>query len=781
MTAIDFPYKSSLDFSVLCKKLGVAKLCSDNTFSSVQKILDSITTSETTFSETIDESLRKKIARILEEALLPKVGIEPMISAHLPFQLESIFQSKTFYSNLGRYLDEENLSEELQVQISRNKIVFAGTEILRQIYGIELGKNPGFQRIIMDEFGFKHAFQIVFDSTLLSVSCDDTPPEIEPFRLDELRNDFYNLDLWLSLLPAAKFSFSGLTLVKATDISVEYLMSDLRDGLLTNNALGEHNSFDFLKKTVSSILQKKDISLGVMPYNTSRKRFTDNNLTRWRGLLPRNFLNETQAAQVKGSLLFRAKETSHLVYASCLQSHPNITVLEEEYRNNNFLSILIAPMQLDGEFLGFMEIASPHSNGISPFDLSIIDKIVPLFALVMKRDRDQLSMQIQTIIKENCSILHPSVEWRFEKEAKNLLRKKRTGPFKMNPIYFREIYPLYYAADIRGSSTERSNAIRADLTEHLTRAKDYLQLALSRSYVPIVDELLFKVNRHLARLNDILDSNDEIEIGYFLKSRLNDGILLLLSRELLSEEEVTQYFSFLDPEHQVIYGRRKEFEDAIRTINAEISHLLDEEEVSAQKIFPHFFEKYKTDGVDYNMYIGGSITAHETFNKEYLSNFRLWQLLVSCKIEGLTYSHFDKLPLRLSLTHLILVHSSPMTIRFNPDEKKFDVEGSYNIRYEIIKKRIDKARVKGTEERITQSGKLSVVYSAEAEKIEYTNYFRFLSAKDIIKDSIEDIEIEELPGATGLRALRVTFNPKFFEDSPKRDASFLNTIHLVPS
>jgi hypothetical protein len=39
------------------------------------------------------------------------------------------------------------------------------------------------------------------------------------------------------------------------------------------------------------------------------------------------------------------------------------------------------------------------------------------------------------------------------------------------------------------------------------------------------------------------------------------------------------------------------------------------------------------------------------------------------------------------------------------DEKRFDVDGTYNARYEVVKKRIDKANIKGTKERITQKRK----------------------------------------------------------------------------
>jgi hypothetical protein len=44
---------------------------------------------------------------------------------------------------------------------------------------------------------------------------------------------------------------------------------------------------------------------------------------------------------------------------------------------------------------------------------------------------------------------------------------------------------------------------------------------------------------------------------------------------------------------------------------------------------------------------------------------------------------------------LIFTYQTPLTIRFRTDEQYFVVEGAYNLRYQVIKKRIDKARIFG--------------------------------------------------------------------------------------
>ena len=116
----------------------------------------------------------------------------------------------------------------------------------------------------------------------------------------------------------------------------------------------------------------------------------------------------------------------------------------------------------------------------------------------------------------------------------------------------------------------------------------------------------------------------------------------------------------------------------------------------------------------------------------------------------------SSLSVPLETTHLILVQDSPLSIFFSPDERHFEVAGAYDIRHEIIKKRIDKAIIKGKSERLTQPGKIALVYSQRQEGTEYLEYIDYLQTAGYLKAGTEDVELEDLQGAQGLKALRVT-------------------------
>ncbi len=116
------------------------------------------------------------------------------------------------------------------------------------------------------------------------------------------------------------------------------------------------------------------------------------------------------------------------------------------------------------------------------------------------------------------------------------------------------------------------------------------------------------------------------------------------------------------------------------------------------------------------------------------------------------------MPIPLDTAHLILIQNTPLSIRFRIDEKRFDVDGAYDIRHEIIKSRIDKAVVKESRERLTQPGKIAVVYGHPDEAREMRRHLAFLRSENFLTDDWEDLELEDMPGVQGLRALRVNVN-----------------------
>jgi hypothetical protein len=144
----------------------------------------------------------------------------------------------------------------------------------------------------------------------------------------------------------------------------------------------------------------------------------------------------------------------------------------------------------------------------------------------------------------------------------------------------------------------------------------------------------------------------------------------------------------------------------------------------------------------------------------HVQDMTLWQLMLAWGLALQTKRIKPALKVPLDTCHLILVNHTPLSIRFRFDEKRFDVDGAYDVRQEIIKSRLDKALVKGSGERLTQPGKIAVVYSTPAEGKEIRQHIDFLMNIGKLDNELEVLDLDDLPDIRGLKALRVGVNLK---------------------
>ena len=252
-----------------------------------------------------------------------------------------------------------------------------------------------------------------------------------------------------------------------------------------------------------------------------------------------------------------------------------------------------------------------------------------------------------------------------------------------------------------------------------------------------------------------IKADSEQHIEHYLEEYIHP--ILIKNKKITKEigRQVKDYFKHTDKLTGNFYTNRHNYETTLALINEKLIDILDNRQAEVQAYFPHYFERFKTDGVEHNIYVGNSIAPTQGFSIAHLEHLRLWQLLVLSEMSIEQYQLKKTLPYPLAVTSLILVFSAPISIRFRMDEKHFDIDGAYNIRYEVIKKRIDKAYIKGTRERITQQNKITIIFSKFEEELDYMKYINLLQDKGILAPKIEEFEVEDLQGVSGLKAIRV--------------------------
>ena len=295
-----------------------------------------------------------------------------------------------------------------------------------------------------------------------------------------------------------------------------------------------------------------------------------------------------------------------------------------------------------------------------------------------------------------------------------------------------------------------------------------IRKARKLSAYPLLQELNYKIRKYANSITNIVLSDEEIVINHFLKSEVVKLFRHLQTIHPELKDDIDDYFRQVTTPVDMLYKHRKDFDDSITAINLAVAKFIDAEQQEAQKLYPHYFERFVTDGVDFNIYVGQSINPDHPFDKFYLKNIKLWQLSTLAKAAQLSREMEFSVPLPLQTTQLILAHGNPISISFRPAERKFDVDGAYNIRYEIIKKRIDKVCIRDTNERLTKPGTIAIVYSTEQEVKEYEQYVEFLQHEKLLNGDLERLDLEELQGVGGLKALRMGVQ---FSEQPTKEAN----------
>ncbi|MCP4370130.1 MAG: GAF domain-containing protein, partial [Deltaproteobacteria bacterium] len=275
---------------------------------------------------------------------------------------------------------------------------------------------------------------------------------------------------------------------------------------------------------------------------------------------------------------------------------------------------------------------------------------------------------------------------------------------------------------------------------------------------PLLKEYRYRIERRIEDITAGINSGDEAATFAFLNSEVAPTFEGLMGLGSDVVKTIEKYHNAIDPVAGVIYDKRKAYEDSVSKLNETLSAYLAKEDTTIQQSFPHYFEKRQTDGIDYMMYVGASMVETGVLAPFHIKNLTLWQMMLSWGLAWHSESIKPELKVPLDICHLILINHTPLSIRFRFDEKRFDVDGAYDVRHEIIKSRLDKALIKGTGERLTQPGKIAVVYSSPEEGRQIQQHVDFMTNQGKLNDDLEILDLDDMPDVKGLKALRVRIN-----------------------
>lgn len=728
---------------------------------------------------TLLEKYEDQISLLLEPLFPQPLLLNEIKAITIPFS----FTSFKFTDRFSNILDNAGENYELNIRNYEEDTMYimSCTFILGYYHGYNIDlKRPFFFDIPDNSTGITKHYRAAFNGDFLDVFPTENAPEITEEDYKELLDNFENIEVWKEKFPPNSYILKGFGLMNLFDVTADETISSIRKNLLKSG----DNVVEELQDNLRDFYNIKDLMLGFSLFkledvveNTKIKMSESLVFSMNQEFICSDFFCNHITERV-----FKLYETVIIsdVEKYGIGTHQNS--FYKALKKKGIESIILIPIKpTNSSDLAILEIASPRSLELNSINYNKLKDILPAFETAVERASEEHQNIIEATIQQYYTSIHNSVKWRFVDAAEKYQNEIQNGidDSKPDQIVFEDVFPLYGQADIKGSSTARNEAIKEDLITQLTLAIDVLDKACSNEQLPIYKELMFRVNEYLLDVEKGLNAGDEIGILDFLKKDIYPVFKHIKDLGKNLSKEVDVYMNRLDSNLQVVYEKRKDYEDSVSLLNDKLAKFIDIKQKEAQEMFPHYFERYKTDGLEHDMYIGQSLVKNQKFDSLYLYNLRLWQLQLMCEMENVAFSLRSCMNHDLRVASLILVHSNPLAIRFRMDEKQFDVDGAYNIRYEIIKKRIDKANIKGTEDRLTVPGKISIVYSQDKDAEEYMKYIKYLQSKKLL-GKIEKLELEDLQGVYGLKALRAeVIYQKDFDD--KKTISFKDLIEEIKS
>lgn len=679
----------------------------------------------------------------------------------VPLTPTLFYGTDAFYTLLGGQkpgIDICELETQVMQQQPPDRLIY--TLILDRLYGFTgLHNNEMLINEVDPDSGLVKYSKVAIDGRFVEITAKGELPKLEMNQVrGEMVKEGNKWDTLKKQLPLSKFKFEGFTVITVTDITSHQAIENIKTIILnrTNNHINSY--FDKVVESLKTLIGEARVDFGLIPVHTVNGKpvFHDEtygyslvmSAASQQGISGENYVTWAEEFVKAPRILF---------FPTITDGDIKETPVLKQIREQGVESFALIPIIYNGVVVGFLEMYTKVKDLLRASLFGKLEEAKPYLAQLLEDNLEDFNAQIEATVKDKFTSLQPAVQWKFNEVAWHFLKDNQfsTQRVPVESILFKEVYPLYGAIDIRNSTIERNSALTSDLQVQFELLIGTLQAIKAKVNIALTDELIYKCKQWATAAQSAYVDHEQMKIKEFLEIEVHPFLQHFNDSHPGLRPVVQEYFRSIDEETGASFANRRALEASMQTITSAVSQYLELWKTEIQETYPCYFEKFRTDGVEYDIYLGQSIAPQHPFNYLYLKNVRLWQLTAMATIASITKALLPQMEKELHTTQLIFVHSNPIDISFRNDERRFDVEGTYNIRYQVIKKRIDKVNIKGTSERLTQPNKIALVYFNSKDIQEYVEHIYYLQEQKVLGNDLEYLDLEELQGVTGLKALRV--------------------------
>lgn len=721
-------------------------------------------------ADTVSVKEAKKYTDVLElvyTILSPAIEDEHKFfwALSMPVPSQIIYSTDAFFNFLTDHnaRNKNKTSEDARHFFQNRQVDFVYRLILQKLYN--------FPSDISNDIIYSHNdpatgickyYRIHTDTNFIDITAKGKLPDINPEMIEPFLYEAVEMDVLQDIIPLSMFRLEGFAVITIDDVTAERSIENIRNALV-NYTTGHADLYQDVIGSLQTLTGNAAIKFGLLP------------LLRVNGALIFDTQECSNSVLIKAAKEFEAAEETYSSFINNYIEKPGAmffsTLTEKKIEQFAFLKVIrqsgiksyaMLPVYYNRKLTGILEIYSEQKIVFYEKLLSQLQNAIPLLAQLLQDSAEQFNFNLNEIIKTNFTTLQQSVEWKFTEAAWHYLTEKSNGTDEpdMEIILFENVYPLFGSIDIRDSTIKHNEALNKDM-DHIIAALLHTVDELKK-HIPkhLLNKLGAALKNWLRLFKTVRKSNDEIMFSNTLHGIVHPYLLQYQQKFSSAQPVLNDFAKTINEKKGEGYANRRALEISIRQINNALNRYFVQAQAKLQKIYPCYFEKFRSDGIEYDIYTGQAIAPAIEFTSAHLKQFRNWQVRSMLDVAYLAYNLQSKMPVPLEVASLIFVHSSQINICFRNDERRFDVEGYYNIRYEVIKKRIDKVHIKETGQRLTQPGKIALVYFNDAEAEDYISHIKELQKEKKLKNDLHMVQLEELQGVTGLKAFTVSINFK---------------------
>lgn len=626
--------------------------------------------------------------------------------------------------------------------------------VLRDIYQIKIPrlrlldqpvivslKSPLYPETRLIEFAFR-------SEQLTIARLDAQVDEFADLDLEQLLGedrsaqllDSAQLEAWGVRLRLENYQLSGQLLLEGSDVTERETIRHIIGLLIDRDSILRPDKFRRINKRLRSLFRATN-SLIMTVENEQMRLF----MSTERKALKSSVYSMHSLAESHFSRAEVANRVWNIADLSLdCQSDCERMLVNQGVRSMLLIPLVVRAIKNKGakQLAGIVGLISDRTHNFDGLDCKYAEELMPAFTAALRQ-----------AIQQRFTNIHPAVEWRFLQEA-----ERRSWGLSSEPIVFAHVYPLYGISDIRGSSEERNRAIQADLLEQFQLGMRIVEAVCQFQESSLGEQLQLDLLDYIEQIKERVTVDAEVSALRVLSDRLEVYLDYFAQCGTEALAAVETYRQSCNNSHKSVYISRAHYDQTISQINSLLKETWERWQVRMQQITPHYCDVESTDGINHMIYVGESIDSK--FSVYHLRSLRYEQLRAVCDCARTAFKFQTLYNTQMEVTHLVLVQDLTVDIIHDENtEKLFEVRGTRDIRYEIVKKRIDKAVDEESRTRITQPGMVTLVYSSEEEWAEYQQYLRYLSREGWIEPEIQSGTVEPLQGITGLKFARVRVLP----------------------